>query len=461
MTANPWRPAATREVVLFVLQILGAATWCVLLLILAARHNMRLDLTPAREHSLDPASHDILARLDRDVSVTIFFDAQDASRRRTMRDLLDRYTAASRHIQVRFRDLDRSPGLAKTLGVTRYNTGVLEADHRIPLGVIDEAEITAALLHVVEPAGLTVYFTAGHGERDPLDTDERRGYSELARALEAEHYRVRRLADRATGGVPADAAVVIVAGPRREITAGGIEALRRHIEAGGGLVLLLDPGTPATIAALAEEYGIHPSDDVIVDERTSLLGGDRLLPQVPYMNQEVFPRPPDLPALLPEAQSVALIDRPTRTVEATYLATTAEHAWADVDQGSLGGEPLRFERGVDHPGPIPVAAWARPARPGALPATGGLVVIGDADFVSNLYLGVLGNRDLLLAAVNLLTRREMRGLMRDTQPGRMLSPLHLTAREGTIVLWTTVVLPPLAVSAAGFLAALRRRRRLP
>jgi ABC-type uncharacterized transport system involved in gliding motility auxiliary subunit len=454
-----WRPAAIGEVVLFGLQILGAAAGCVLLLILAARHNARLDLTPTREHSLDPASQDVLARLDRDVVITIFFDARDIARQRAMRDLLARYAAASPHVRARFRDLDRNPGLARALGVTRYNTGVLEADRRHPLGVVDEAEVTAALLRVVEPQAPAVYFTAGHGERDPLDTDERRGYSELARALEAENYGIGRL-DPAAAPVPANAAVLIVAEPRRDFAAAEIAALRAHVESGGGLVLLLDPGAPATIVALAEEYGIRPSADVVVDERGSLLGGDRLLPQIPYVNQEVFARPPELPALLPEAQSVALVDEPARSVEATYLATTAEHAWADVDRDGLEDGPPRFERGVDRPGPIPVAAWARPLRSDGTPTTGGIVVIGDADFASNLYLGVLGNRDLLLATLSLLTRREIRGLARDTQPPRTLSPLHLTPRDGAMVFWTTVVLPPLGVSAAGLLAALRRRRGL-
>ena len=457
---TPRRPSSrTRDAVVFVLQILGAAAACVLLLVLATRHNVRLDLTPAREHSLDPASLDILARLDRDVVITAFYEAQDGDRRRTMHDLLDRYATASPHIQVRMRDLDRTPGLAKALGVTRYNSGVLEAEHRIHLGVIDEQEITGALLGIVDPSGGTIYFTAGHGEGDPFDPDERRGYSEMARALESNGYAIRRLPDLGADGVPSDATVVIVAGPRRAFTPVEITALRNHLEHAGSLILLLDPGAPTGIAELAEEFGIHPSEDLVVDERTSVLGGDRLLPQIPYMNQQVLAAPPDLPALLPESQSVQLVGEPAHTVEATYLATTAEHAWADVDGGSTDGEQHTFEPGIDHTGPIPIAAWARPLS-SETEAAGGLVVVGDADFASNLYVGVLGNRDFLLALVDLLTRRTVRALTRQVRTEHAFSALVLTPNQASLAFWTTVVMPPGLVAAAGLLAALRRRRGL-
>lgn len=457
-TDEPAR-AAGYQGLLFVLQTVGVAAGGVFLLVIAAVHNVRLDLTPERSASLTEPTRAVIARLDQDVTITVFYDSQAVAVRREMADLLERYDWASPKIRVQLRDLDRSPGLAKQLGVTRYNNGVVAGDRQIPLGLVDEAEITGALLRLIDPLERAVYFTVGHGEHDPTDSHDRHGYSQIARALEAEHYTVRRLEALGVSGVPGDAAVVIVGGPRLRFTTAELVALRRYVAGGGGVLFLLDPGTPQELAALLVEYGLHLSDDVVVDERNSLLGTDSLMPRIPYFNHSVFPDPPELPAVFVEAQSVSLRDEPP-DIERTYLASSAEESWADSDKGSLTDDTPRFARGVDHAGPVPVAALARPAQGGKQGRSGDVVVIGDADFATNLHLGLMGNSQFFLAIIDLVTRRELHGVLRPIDPGGSLSTVTLTARQGTFVFWATVVAPPALVIVVGALAALQRRRRL-
>jgi ABC-type uncharacterized transport system involved in gliding motility auxiliary subunit len=456
MVAEHSRRSTRYQGPLFIAQVTGAAVGCLLLLFLAGQHNVRIDLTPKRVHTLTNASREVVARLDQNVTVTVFYSRQDVAGRRAIADLLERYDAASRRIHVRLRDLDRSPGLAKQLGVSRYGTGVLEGKRRISLGVVDEERITGALMQLVDPVERTVYFTVAHGEHDPLDRHERRGYSQIAQTLDAENYTVRRLEQ--LGTIPADAAVVMVAAPRIDFSPVELSTLRRYVATGGAVLFLLDPGTPPGLTAFLTEYGLLLSNDIVIDERNTLLGADSFMPRIPYVNQSVFSHPPELPAVLPEAQSIVLDDRRPGIVR-DYLASSAEETWADADRDSLTHEVPRFERGQDHRGPVPVAALAR--VDGEPPTGGGsIIVIGDADFVTNLYVGLVGNRDLFLALVDLLTHRELHGVLRPLRPGGSLSSLSLTAGESSAVFWTTVVGPPALVAAAGLLAAVRRRRRL-
>jgi hypothetical protein len=444
-----------RQAMLLAFQLAGAAAVCLGLLVLAARHNVRLDLTPGRIHSLGNATRAVLAHLDRDVMITAFYDGQAPGQRRGMAELLERYESASPRIAARLLDLDRHPGLARRLGVTRYGTGVAASagGAAVPLAVIDEEEITGALLRLVDPTDRVLYFTVGHGEHDPADAGERRGYNELARSLHAEGYAVRRLEDLAATGVPSDAAAVVVGGPRAGFPTAALEALRRYVGSGGAVLLLLDPGTPPAFAGFLGDYGVRLSDDIVVDERNALLGADDLMPRVPYVNQSVFPRPTELPAVLAEAQSIALGEAPPG-VETTYLASSAEDTWADVH----ATDTPRFTPEEDHRGPIPVAALIRAAA-GQDGRTGDVAVVGDADFASNLYLGLLGNRDFFLALLDLLTRRELRGAPRPVEPGGSLSALTLTRAEERFVFWTVVVLPPAAVVFVWVAAAAARRRR--
>jgi hypothetical protein len=153
-------------------------------------------------------------------------------------------------------------------------------------------------------------------------------------------------------------------------------------------------------------------------------------------------------AMLPEAQSLRVLDAPG--VRADYLAVTAEETWADVDRRPPDSGPS-FRPDRDHHGPLPVAALARTER-------GALVVVGDADFVTNLHLNVLGNRDLLLTAAELAARADVLAAERPAAPPHgTFSPLTLTAHEARIVFWGAVVAPSAAL--AGVALAMGRRRR--
>jgi hypothetical protein len=134
---------------------------------------------------------------------------------------------------------------------------------------------------------------------------------------------------------------------------------------------------------------------------------------------------------------------------------TGEGTWADVDRRSLQGHGrATFDPTRDRRGPLPVAAVARRTD-----AAGGVVVaIGDADFVTNLHVNVLGNRDLLLATAGLVTRGEGLAAPRPPGPqGGTFSPLTLTAHEGQLVFWTVVVAPAALVALLALVGARRRR----
>jgi ABC-type uncharacterized transport system involved in gliding motility auxiliary subunit len=233
-----------------------------------------------------------------------------------------------------------------------------------------------------------------------------------------------------------------------------VDALAAYVTGGGRLLVLADPGAPASLHTLLARFGIELAGDLVVDEQGRLFGTDGLSARVAYLNQGLVPDAPAVQALLPEAQSVRLVEVPG--VHADYLAMTAETTWADVDRRSLGGERARFEPGRDRHGPLPVAALARPQGTGE--RQGVVVVVGDADFVTNLHLNVLGNRDLLLATAELIARADPLVAARPPgPPGGTFSPLTLTAREARLVFWGVVVAPS-ALLAAVALAAARRRR---
>src|SRR5262249_61988282 len=114
---------------------------------------LEADLTPP---PATPTSH---APLTPDPHSTVFSSSQSPALRREMADLLALYAEAQPRITVHFLDLDRSPGMAKRLGVSSYNTAVVEAgERREYVDLVTEDGVTASLLEVAGTPPVPTYF---------------------------------------------------------------------------------------------------------------------------------------------------------------------------------------------------------------------------------------------------------------------------------------------------------------
>src|SRR5204863_5494765 len=120
------RPLMRRPALRLGVQVAAVTASLGCLVAIAALHPRRLDLTPERRFTLSPYTREVLGRLTRDVRITLFYSSQAGALRREMGDLLTLYQEAQPHVTVRAFDLDRSPGMAKRLGVSNYNTAVVQ-----------------------------------------------------------------------------------------------------------------------------------------------------------------------------------------------------------------------------------------------------------------------------------------------------------------------------------------------
>jgi len=84
-----------------------------------------------------------------------------------------------------------------------------------------------------------------------------------------------------------------------------------------------------------------------------------------------------------------------------------------------------------------------------------VAVVGDSDFASNAWLGMQGNRDLLLNTVNWLAQNENLIAIRPRESGDRR--VTLTARQQTGVFWMSLLLIPACVFGAGVYTWWRRR----
>lgn len=439
---------------------------------LGSRQTKRWDLTENQAHSLSEQSVKILQGLDEPVQFTVYDQETGFERFRTR---FETYQYESDQVQVEYVDVDRQPARAKEAGITQYGTVVATyrgREQRLTSS-IEEQDVTNALIKLVSGAEKRVYFTVGHGERQTDSADRLRGYNAITEALGRDNFQAATLPLIQQGQVPDDATVVIVAGPTTDFLAPEIDALKRYLARGGKILLLLDPPAAAgadltNLRGLLQEWSIELGNDVVVDASGigQLFGGDASVPVV--LNYPAHPITDNFGVMtaFPHARSVQAAEGGTHTPQP--FLETSQQSWAEVDLAGFAKGEVAFTEGADRRGPISlgvaVSAPASEAPPPPLAGNGSpeapkpetrIVVIGDSDFAGNNALGIQGNQDLFLNAVNWLAQQEdlIAIRPRDAQDRR----ITLTADDRTRVAWLSLLVIPGLVFGAGIYTWWRRR----
>ena len=457
-----------RQTALLTLQVIMAAALFGLLLVLADNHNRRFDLTPTKSFILSDEARQVAQGLKVPIRITAFYNSQEGEQRRQMADVLQLFHDASPRISYQLLDLDRSPALAKKYNVSSFNTGAIETDGQLrELRSIDEEEITNGLLRLTRLEARTLCFITGHGEHSPKDAGDRTGYSEVAKALEREHFEVRTLDTVPSEGVPADCTMVILAGPTRDLLPGEADQLSHYLDGGGHLLVMVDPKAPDSVVQFLAQHDVRAGNDIVVDERNRFYGSDSFMPRVPIFDEGTFRKNLDTAAVFALARTLTPIEKEDSTLKVLLLALTSSESWAHVDGDAIPEGKVQFRREVDKPGPLPVAVMvttaptAPPAPGGAKPGVvGRMIVFGDSDFASNLYLNLLGNKDLFMSSVGVLAEdQELIAVRRKGLPRSSLSPVSLTERQGRMIFSSAVIVQPVGFALLGMLITWRRRRR--
>ena len=467
-----------------------------------ARQNMRWDLTAAGQYSLSDQTVRILESLESPIRVMVFAQEFDFPR---YRDRLAEYEYTSSQVSLEFVDVDRNPGLARQYEVQSYGTVVFDYDGRVERVVSDqEQELTNALIKAVEGEERRAYFLQGHGERLPTGT-ERDGYSALADALRLDNLSVETVILSQAGAVPADAAVLVAAGPATDLLPAEVELLRAYLEGGGKMLFLIDPpdapDAPArdNLLGLIAEWGIEVGRDMVVDVSGvgQLLGTDATVPVAASYPQHPITDRFALLTAFPLARSVRPAAGGAGDRVATSFVETSPRSWAESNLDLTSGEVAMEIEAGDVPGPISIAAAvaveveAPPAGGAgdaagtpeadagggedAAEAAGGgeggaadggpeadegpsearVAVFGDSDFAANGSLGIQGNRDLVLNAVNWLTEQENLISIRPREPEDRR--ITLTADQQFRIQVASLILIPGLIFGTGVYTWWRRR----
>ena len=237
--------------------------------ILAYRHHVRFDLSSQSLNSLSPQTISILDDINRageDIAVTAFIPPATDYREK-VETLLNLYTYHSPHIRFKFVDPEIQRSLTEEKGITTSMAILFEfGANRSVQTDFDEPHITSGLIAVRQNFTKKVSFVTGHGEVDPLNTDDIGGLSQFKDKLELEGYEVDKIPISPSAGIPPEIGLLVIVNPQRPFTTPEVEAIARYLEGSGNLMCFLEPNVQTGLDPLLERYGITPDEGVILDD---------------------------------------------------------------------------------------------------------------------------------------------------------------------------------------------------
>ena len=137
-----------------------------------------------------------------------------------------------------------------------------------------EETITNGIIRVTGTTKKVVYFVEGHGEPDVANTQDGKGYSNAKLALEQENYEVNTLVLPSAEQIPDDASIVIMAGPRRTLTAHEVRVLDEYLRGGGKLFAMIGPRQrDEGLLKLLSSWGAKLGNDIVIDQKLRLFQG--------------------------------------------------------------------------------------------------------------------------------------------------------------------------------------------
>lgn len=473
---------------------------------LAVRASVRIDLTETQRFTLAPQTQALLKSLEQPAKVWLFSPQADDTNQ-TLLENFDRI--APENFDYEYIDPQANPGLVQQFNVTQVGDVFLEVGEQrqyvqtVGVEPLTEAQLTQSLAKIVGGDRLTVYFLQGHGE-PPLLPGGEASISKAVRALEETTAVAEPLNLIEAGSVPDDADVVVIAGPTSQLFDPEIEALENYLQAGGGVLALIDPNTDPGLSAFLDNWGLTLDDRIAVDPERWVQGFGPAAPLVIDYGQhpitEDFGQNYSLYPVVRPIQYDTVED-----IEISPLLFTSNASWAESDIEE--GPDWELNPESDRPGPLVLAVAASqpitsisesspsptpaptptPETPenGETPQTepeavetpvepspeatanpentesdstleARLAVVGDSDFMTDAFFDGQLNGDFFLNTVQWLSQGETETL--SIRPREAVDrDLVMTPRVARLLSWTALLtFPVLGFAASAILWWTRR-----
>jgi len=426
--------------------------------VLANRYNKTLDTTANKRYSLSEQTAKIVKGLKQPATITYYDQSVGFPRGK---DQLDPYANLSSNVHVEYVDADKKRQLAAAAGVKSYGTAIIQVgDKKEEAKSLTEEGITGAFIRVLKNKTRMVCFVEGNGEHR-IDDAQAQGYSRFKDLIAKDGYEAKSVDLLQKAEVPSDCTVAVIGGPHNDYLQPQVDAVKKYVEDGGRVLVMLDAPLKIgrlnfsdndALAGLLNDWGVSLDKDLILDPNPigQLMG---LGPEVALVGSyDYHPIVNELKGSrtgFPLSRSLQTKNGAKTTVEKLFSSSESS-----VATEKLGDSNVNLDDPKNKKGPMTLAA-AGTYNTGRENAQGRFVVIGSSEWASNVYIPLMGNRDLVGNTINWLASDE--DLISIRPKDRDDRKMTLTQAQMNWVRNTSLYLLPLMVVFFGVSVWWRRR----
>lgn len=369
-----------------------------------------MDWSMQKSNTLSTSSQSLLMNLELPVTVTAYVE-ENRKLRQKIKDQVQLYKNYKADLTLSFIDPKKNPQQARQMDIHPAGEIVVEYDGRHEkLRIVDENNLSNALLRLTSSHNNWIVFLEGHGERSP----HKPGNQDLklfADYLKQSGLQIQSLNLEENPVIPDNTGTLVIASPKFSLSLNEIGLILGYLDKGGNLLWLAEPGTESKPAidlkTLRKYLGVRFLPGTIISASTPKLGiknpamviAQKYSDHQIHNNQKQGTLFPFVMAIQPDLQAGAQENH----WGFETLLETDNQSWTET--GPLTTPPLQFNQNTDEvAGPLTIGLVltrtvpnnaSEPVTPESV--TKGqqrAIVIGDGDFISNAYLANGGNQFL-------------------------------------------------------------------
>ncbi|MFW5431599.1 MAG: GldG family protein [Methylophilaceae bacterium] len=373
---------------------------------LAHQYRFAKDVTQANRNILTQGSVNVLKQMKDPVNIRVFATNDDASRgdnfRKGMLDFMARYQREKKDIKLTFINPTEEPKLVQEANIKQDGEVVVEynkrTEHIFP--PIIEQDMTNLLVRLSRTNTQPVMFLDGHGERH-MQGVKNHDLGEFGKQLEEKGFKFANPDLTIAQEVPSNGAMLVIAAPQVDVSELEAKKIKTYIEKGGNVLWLLDDNNLRGLDIVAEYLGITVSPGIAVDMSAAQYGADAKVAFASSYGDHPITRNFQLRTLFPEAREIDAKASYDFGWKVGRLVEVAPNGWLESStiEPGVKNQKVTFDVKTDKRGPINIGVSLERTfeKKGQR-----VVVMGNANFLSNTFITNGGNLDFGVNIVNWL-----------------------------------------------------------
>lgn len=461
--------------------IIGSLVFISVNIYLANSLHFRWDVTQNKQHTLSKNTTEFISTLTQKVELTALYVGLPP---KYLQDLFKEYERVSAGlITTQIIDPIENIAYAAKFGnvlsanerkiIVQSGLNVSNSSEKNTSNSRQDIDFTDALLtqeklnHAIARANRAprqAYFLNGHGEYS-LSNSNNIGLTTFKQLLADNNIKSKPLMLGITQAIPDDCDVLIIAGPRTELTENEEALIVNYLTLGGDALFLIEhtqvttsdkPLTTAqkkqnpSLNSILNQWGLNVQSDIVVD-LTNHIGDDVGSPATKnYQKHKAITQGLDYTFYV-RPRSIRVLEQRRSTIKLAAIASTTsvDKSWAETNRTL----DIQYDHGVDTLGPVPISYVVLEEHPEKSSTLNNnkqssdvnnrsntrIIVFTDADFLTNVYINQYSNAQMGINLINWLAELDYQVIL-DSNAIKV-ERLDLTSKQKRQVVVVLFLLP--------------------